>query len=147
MTHFIAYIIMMYSAVDYKPEDAFERAKRIVKVAEENKLNPLTIAALIKCESEFDHTKVNKTTKSFGFLQLNPKFWGKNLAKDDVEGNLQTGVEVLAHYKEKCGNIPRAIAAYRSGKCNKVGPQTRKVLNLAKKWERQYQKMSSSNIS
>jgi hypothetical protein len=139
--NYITYLILTYSTALYTIPEAEDLAQNIVELSNKYGHDPILVTALGLRESGFDQTRVNEKSKSFGVMMLHPKFWGKGVPKDDMTANLERGLEALEYYRKKCGGVPtKAIAAYRLGEagCNTVGPGTKKVMKLYRKFTKKY---------
>ena len=97
----------------------------VEKYAEENKIDPLLIYAIIKAESNFDDDAVSNKG-AMGLMQLMDNT-AKEVATNELmeytsnetlynpEKNIQIGVKYYANLKEIFGNDMIALAAYNAG--------------------------------
>lgn len=115
---------------------AYEIAHLTAEVSVDVGVDPWLMLALEARESSFDASRISKAG-AFGLVQLNPRFWGREALRlcmiDPINcdyWNLWHGAKALAFYQSKCKSDGRALVAYRTGRCGKVGPEARKVLVL-----------------
>jgi len=91
----------------------------VYKKAKEYNFSPYLVMAVIKVESNFN-TRA-KSSVAHGLMQVNYKVWKKDLEIDisrlyDIEYNIDLGLRILKHYKEKeGGDIAKALFRYNNG--------------------------------
>lgn len=102
----------------------FKYSEIIHTAAEENKIDPYLIMALIRQESAFN-PNARSRVGARGLMQLMPptaKLIDRSLKKSDLytpEKNIPTGVHYLARLIDRYnGNIQLALAAYNAGPLN-----------------------------
>jgi hypothetical protein len=96
------------------------------------------LTALWFHESSLNHKAVSRTGAE-GIAQLQPgtpwyRGWLKDCARDPwacEQKNAENGALALAFYRRQCGSMPRAIQAYRTGRCGPPGPRTQATMRLA----------------
>jgi len=96
---------------------ATEFAGWILEAADRQQLAPELIASLVFTESSF-RKQVRSRAGAIGPAQVKPGYWADFCgARDlwDPEQNVYCGAQVLAHLKERCGNLECALASYNVG--------------------------------
>jgi soluble lytic murein transglycosylase len=100
-------------------------AVAIVREAERNRLDPLLVVALIRCESGFD-SYAKSPVGALGLMQVMPDT-GKHLASQagfelgrtsnlyDAETNVALGTAYLAELLRRFGTLEEALVAYNAG--------------------------------
>lgn len=100
-------------------------AVAIVREARRNGLDPLLVAAVIRCESAFDSYAVSPVG-AMGLMQVMPATGGWLMARRgedlrrkhnlfDVELNVELGASYLAEMIRQFGTVERALVAYNAG--------------------------------
>ncbi len=107
----------------------------IVQSAQRYDLDPLLLAALIRQESSY-RTYVTSPAGAVGLTQIIPRYWQNSCPGDlfDESINIQCGSYILAQYKNKAGEMPKALAYYN------VGPTGYNVDRAMKKQGKHYAK-------
>lgn len=105
-------IALGYEYIDNIPLD-YELQDTLHIVCDEFKVDYRLVLGLIEHESSFNIQAVNKNSGCYGLMQLNPKYFPKDL---DAHGNIIYGVEYLAQCINRYdGNISAGLRAYNRG--------------------------------
>lgn len=134
LTFLLSMLIYLNPGLSYP--QAATLSEQLVDAARSNDIDPILFASLVYHESGFVRTRVSPAG-AFGLAQLHPAYHLDVRGKGDW-ANLYRGATVLAAYRKKCGGEWRAVAAYRSGQCTTVGPQTKKVFKTQRQWAARY---------
>ncbi len=99
----------------HNPVEAEALARWVYIYSQRFSLSPELILAVIAVESQFDHFAIS-SVGARGLMQVMP-FWKNKLgSKDDnlfeIETNIRYGCAILRVYKDRYGNLSRALAAY-----------------------------------
>lgn len=95
----------------------------ILEASERHDFSPELIASLVLTESSF-RKGVRSSVGAIGPAQVRPEYWGRFCGNPDLSDpaeNIYCGVQVLAHYRERCGGEACALKAYN------VGPKSRRI--------------------
>lgn len=108
--------------LDAERADSF--AAWILEASARQALSPELIASLIYTESTF-RMRVRSWSGAIGPAQVKPRFWtrfcgGVDLA--DPEQNVYCGAQIIAHYREQCGDVDCAFRLYNVGPSNVRDP-------------------------
>lgn len=96
--------------------------KHIIKVSEENGIDPAIVIAMAKRESDYKANAVGDNGASVGLLQIQSKWhWGRMVELGctnlfDPYQNVTVGVDYLADLLERYGDIYKALTAYNRGR-------------------------------
>jgi len=101
---------------EIEQDDANKLTKIIVRHAQEKKLDPKLIAAIIVVESHGNATAIS-SAKSIGLMQIHVPTWGNVIdftEKNpfDPETNIELGTTILADYLKRYKDLNVALAAY-----------------------------------
>lgn len=101
----------------------------ILEASTRHDLEPEVLASLIYTESSF-RKQVSSWAGAIGPAQVKPHYWrdfcgGMDLT--DPEDNIYCGAQVLAHYRDQCGELECALRLYNVGPGNLRLPQYQKA--------------------
>lgn len=96
---------------------ADEYAHWILEASTRQDLDPNLLAGLVHAESSFIKS-ARSHVGAVGLTQVRPEYWGQfcghpNLR--DPEENILCGAQVLAHLRDRCGDVTCALKAYNVG--------------------------------
>lgn len=105
------------SAFGLAPALADEYAHWILEASTRQDLDPNLLAGLVHAESSF-RKSARSSVGALGLTQVRPEYWGQfcghpNLR--DPEENILCGAQVLAHLRDRCGDVTCALKAYNVG--------------------------------
>lgn len=95
----------------------------ILEASERHDFRPELIASLVLTESSF-RKGVRSHVGAIGPAQVRPEYWRRFCGNPDLldpAENIYCGIQVLAHYRDRCGGEDCALKAYN------VGPKSRRV--------------------
>lgn len=101
----------------------------ILEASTRHDLEPSVLASLIYTESSF-RKQVTSWAGAIGPAQVKPKYWTEfcgGTELDDPEHNVYCGAQVLAHFRERCGDLECALRLYNVGPGNMRLPQYQKA--------------------
>jgi len=93
------------------------------------------LLAIIKTESEFNQNNIGDGGKSFGLMQVQPKYWTSNFNEYgcsnwfDIRDNVTVGCSILQHFYQKYGQTALVLNAYNSNKPNNYNGYSDRVLS------------------
>ena len=98
-----------------------EYQRYLLELAGEKEIDPRLILAVMFVESSFDAATVGDDGKSYGLMQVQPKWHGERMERLGVTDllnprqNAAVGVDYLAELIEKYGDEEMALVAYNAG--------------------------------
>lgn len=101
----------------------------ILEASTRHDLEPEVLASLIYTESSF-RKQVSSWAGAIGPAQVKPQYWRDfcgGLELTDPEHNVYCGAQVLAYYRERCGDLECALRLYNVGPGNLRLPQYQKA--------------------
>lgn len=105
-----------------REDTALEFSEWILEAAERQGFRPELIASLVLTESSF-RKAARSVVGAVGPAQVRPKYWGRFCGAEDLTDpaeNIYCGAQVLALYRERCGDTICALRSYN------VGPRSRR---------------------
>lgn len=117
-------------------------APMIVQNAEQYRVDPLLLAAMIRQESSY-RSYVISPAGAVGLTQIIPRYWQQNCQGDllDENTNIHCGTYILAKYNQSAGSWKKALAYYNVGP---TGYQSSwKMKRQGKKYAREVKKHRS----
>lgn len=117
-----------YSAIPMPKQDL----DSVLTACDQNKIPVPVILAVIEHESRFQSNAVNKSSGCYGYMQLHPRYFPKNLSPSE---NIRYGVEYLASNLAKCnGNMVQALDMYSAGHVTGSTKYANTILAMAAEW-------------
>ncbi len=111
--------IFANSHKDVTQAQASRIVKTAYKAAEEWKVDPLLLLAIMKPESNFQASARNKRSKASGLMQILPQWHRDKIGKRpimQVETNVDVGAAIVAEYLSLSGGkLARALQRYSGG--------------------------------
>ena len=104
-------------------DTALEFSEWILEASERQGFRPELIASLVLTESSF-RKGVRSHVGAIGPAQVRPQFWRRFCGSADLSDpaeNIYCGAQVLALYRDRCGDTVCALRAYN------VGPKSRRA--------------------
>lgn len=126
----------LQKAYNVPADTSYRLSPAIIQSAEQNQIDPLLLAALIRQESSFRSTAVSPAG-AVGLTQVMPKYWQDTCGSDlyDENTNISCGAYILNKYHQSAGKWPKTLAYYN------VGPTAyetqRKMRKQGKKYAKQ----------
>lgn len=95
---------------------ADQLAPLIIYSAEQHKISPYLLAALIQQESSFRKNAVS-SAGAIGLTQVMPQYWRKHCEANlfDEKNNIHCGGLILSQYHQQTNDINKALAYYNVG--------------------------------
>ena len=106
-----------------RQDTALEFSEWILEAADRQAFRPELLASLVLTESSF-RKGVRSHVGAVGPAQVRPQYWGRFCGSADLVDpaeNIYCGAQVLALYRDRCGDTICALRAYN------VGPRSRRT--------------------
>jgi len=124
----------LYKHSGIKPEQINRLTKIIVRNAQNKKLDPKLVAAIIVVESHGNPTAISEA-KSVGLMQVHVPTWGGVIDFTernpfDPEVNIDLGTTILAEYLKRYKDLDTALAAYEGTHDPEMSEYLTKVMEV-----------------
>ena len=109
--------------------------RAIIEICAEYDFEYELILGVISVESDFRPKIIGDDGKSFGLMQIQPKWWSKTMEREGVTNlldplqNVRCGCAILKDLKEKYRTEYRALQAYNTGRPNTNNGYAERVYN------------------
>jgi soluble lytic murein transglycosylase-like protein len=128
--------------IETAPEDDYifydipfdlDTQKEIIKICSEYGFSYELILGMISVESSFRPGVIGDGGKSFGLMQIQPRYWSETMEREDVTNlldplqNVRCGCAILRDLKDKYGTEYRALQAYNTGRPDTYNGYAEKV--------------------
>lgn len=107
--------------------------KQIADICSEYGLEYELILGVISVESSFKSDTIGDGGKSFGLMQIQPKWWGDLMAQEGITDildplqNIRCGCAILNELQTKYGSEYRALQSYNTGNADSKNGYAEKV--------------------
>ena len=87
-------------------------------------ISPVVVIAIIEKESTYDRYAIGDNGRSFGLMQIQPRWHLKRMIELDCTDlfdpikNVKVGINYLAELQNRYGDITKALVAYNAGSYN-----------------------------
>ena len=130
------------TTIETDPEDDYifydipfdiETQKEIIKICSEFGFSYELILGIISVESSFRPGVIGDNGKSFGLMQIQPRWWDETMEREGVTNlldplqNVRCGCAILRELKDKYGTEYKALQAYNTGRPNTTNGYAEKV--------------------
>lgn len=130
------------TTIETDPEDDYifydipfdiETQKEIIKICSEFGFSYELILGMISVESSFRPGVIGDNGKSFGLMQIQPRWWDETMDREGVTNlldplqNVRCGCAILRELKDKYGTEYKALQAYNTGRPNTTNGYAEKV--------------------
>lgn len=117
------------------PVTAQRVAPLILKSADQYKVDPLLIAAIIRQESSY-RSNVSSSAGAVGLTQVIPRYWQQSCPGDLYQEhiNIQCGTYIVAKYSQSAGSLEKGLGYYN------VGPRAFNTNHKMRKQGKRYAK-------
>lgn len=134
------------ATIETDPEDDYifydvpfdiETQKEIIKISSEYGFSYELILGMISVESTFRPGAIGDGGKSFGLMQIQPRWCGEIMEREGVTNlldplqNVRCGCAILRDLKDRYGTEYRALQAYNTGRPNTNNGYAEKVYRHA----------------
>ena len=128
--------------IETDPEDDYifydvpfdiDTQKEMIKICSEFGFSYELILGMISVESSFRPEVLGDGGKSFGLMQIQPRWWSETMEREGVTDlldplqNVRCGCAILRELKDKYGTEYRALQAYNTGRPNTNNGYAEKV--------------------
>ena len=119
------------STIETEPADDYifydipldlDTQKEILKICSEYGFSYELILGMISVESSFRPKVVGDTGRTFGLMQIQPRWWSETMEREGVTDlldplqNVRCGCAILRELKDKYGTEYRALQAFNTGR-------------------------------
>lgn len=128
-------VVILLTVLRVLGQKHFDEAQRVATALYEQSLDasvpvdPLLMTAIAEIESGFHARAVNRDGQCVGLTQVRVGVSSK-LSREKLfepRNNIREGVRILQEKLLQCGTLPRALAAYNSGRCAPRGSAARRA--------------------